>query len=114
MSAASNGPWPDTEKKLGALRANTLPAPAQNDVEYAQQYERLRQQALLPDPLTNTLELTFIECRGLAAWMASQSGYTAEIARPLLDQKQPKASARDQVQILTDLVLGKREEQGHD
>jgi hypothetical protein len=69
---------------------------------------------LLPDPLTNNLELTFIQCRGLAAWMASQSGQTVEIARPLPEQKQPKASACDQVQILTDMVLDKREEQGHD
>ena len=58
--------------------------------------------------------MTFIQCQGLAAWMATSSSHTAEIGNLLPEQRETKVSACDQVQILTDMVLGKREEQDHD
>ena len=46
--------------------------------------------------------------------MATSSSHTAEIGNLLPEQRETKVSACDQVQILTDMVLGKREEQDHD
>ena len=85
-------------------------------MDYAEHYERLRQQALLPDPLVgpHRLEVTLIERRGVAAWMASRSGDAREDVKPLFEKRETEAGASDQVQILTDMILGKGERQGHD
>ncbi len=84
--------------------------------ETQSRYEALRRQAL--EPLSpaggQSLELGFIERQGLAAWLArGPEGLLDSTASPNSPTHAPTEGAprSDLVLVLTDLILGDRQEQ---
>lgn len=80
------------------------------------QYEILRRQALGTGRKTNSdaLEMAFIECRGLVAWLTYVPPYLSPSARSAnMQTAETESAERDLVLALADLVLGDRlEEKG--
>ena len=84
--------------------------------ECGNRYESLRRQALEGNGTSgcNGLELAFIECQGLVAWM--ERGLYPAIGAASADQQTRVAGGaeppqRDLIVILADLVLGNRQEE---
>jgi hypothetical protein len=77
------------------------------------QYEILRCQALETGKISNdnALEITFIECRGLAAWMSYVPPGAASADLQIAAGKSPES---DLIVALADLVLGDRQEEKDD
>jgi hypothetical protein len=77
------------------------------------QYENLRCQVLEDGKMSNdnALEMTIIECRGLAAWMSYVPPSTASAD---LQTAGSKSLERDLIVVLADLVLGDHLEEKDD
>ena len=77
------------------------------------QYEILRCQVLEAGKISNdkALEMTFIECRGLAAWMSYVPPGAASADLQTAESENPGS---DLIATLADLVLGDRLEEKDD
>lgn len=77
------------------------------------QYEILRRQVLEAGKISNdnALEITFIECRGLAAWMSYAPPGAASADLQTAESENPGS---DLIVALADLVLGNRLEEKDD
>jgi hypothetical protein len=81
------------------------------------QYEILRCQALEPGKISNcnALEMAFIECQGLAAWIAYvPPGLSPGATWPDLQTIDAENPDRDLILALADLVFGNRLEEQDD
>jgi len=78
------------------------------------QYETLRRKALEPSsqeaPKPKSVEAAFIECQGLAAWAERSLESTVPVGEPTAEQHKAESSHHELVMVLTQFVIGDREE----
>jgi hypothetical protein len=112
ISAVSNGRWRGAEKSLSEHAAlQAAPAAIRSGAECTRQYEILRGLALEAGENSNgnALELAYLECRGLAAWMAYVPPGPAPGAAPVgLQTADVESPGCDLILSLANLVLGDR------
>lgn len=78
------------------------------------QYEILRRQALEPSsqeaPNPKSVEAAFIERQGLAAWVEHSPESAVPAGGSSTEQSKAESSHRELVMVLTQFVIGDREE----
>jgi hypothetical protein len=78
------------------------------------EYETLRCQALEPslqkDTMSKSVESAFIERQGLAAWVECDPESAVPVGEPTAEQQKAESSHRELVMVLTQFVIGDREE----